>query len=358
MRQDYTLDAGALRPAAPEGATVSVYTAPTPDELRELTEVRGLDPHTLASALDPDEIARLEVDRAGHLSVIWKRPDRVTPGGPQLFEVSSVGIFLRGERLTLVTARAASPLVGARLAGAASPRALVPRLMAGTVGHFVGHLRAIKQMSREIQGRLSTALENRHLLRMFDLSESLVYYVDAIEGNGAALAKLRGVAERAGFTEGEVALLDDVIVDNAQCGRQGHIYVTVLAGLLDARGNIVNNNMNVLLKKLTVINVVFLPLGVIAGILGMSEFTMMVTEARADWRAAYLLFTLTLIVLGVVLWAVLKRWVDGPNARAERREASLAARTAGPGGAGAAAGDARGAEVPVAAIAPPGGSRT
>ena len=61
---------------------------------------------------------------------------------------------------------------------------------------------------------------------------------------------------------------------------------------MDARGNIVNNNMNVLLKNLTLVNVVFLPLGVIAGIGGMSEFTMM-TEG-IDWRIAYTVFLLSL----------------------------------------------------------------
>lgn len=38
-------------------------------------------------------------------------------------------------------------------------------------------------------------------------------------GTGVALSKLRGLTVCAGFTEREVALFDEIIVDDAQCGR-------------------------------------------------------------------------------------------------------------------------------------------
>ena len=77
---------------------------------------------------------------------------------------------------------------------------------------------------------------------------------------------------------------------------------------MDARGNIINNNMNLLLKNLTIINVVFLPLGVLAGIGGMSEFAK-ITEG-IPWWVAYPLFMLVLTGIGVATWRVLERWID------------------------------------------------
>ena len=71
--------------------------------------------------------------------------------------------------------------------------------------------------------------------------------------------------------------------------RQADIYSSVLSGLMDARGTIVNNNMNVLLKNLTLINIVFLPLNLIASIGGMSEWSMM--TQGLDWRISYSLFS-------------------------------------------------------------------
>ena len=173
---------------------------------------------------------------------------------------------------------------------AESLRMLLLRIMASIVDEFLLELKRVKRTSREIQAKLSKSIENRELLRMFSLSEGLVYHINAIEGNGRVLRRLRHLAQRLDFDEEELEFLDDIVIDNDQCSRQGEIFSTVLGGLLDARGNIINNNMNILLKNLTIINVVFLPLGVIAGMGGMSEFSVMLNEYGIDWRIGYLPF--------------------------------------------------------------------
>jgi magnesium transporter len=139
-----------------------------------------------------------------------------------------------------------------------------------------------------------------------------VYHINAIEGNSRVLRRLRHLSQRLGFDEQELEFLDDIIIDNDQCSRQSQIFSTVLGGMLDARGNIINNNMNILLKNLTIINVVFLPLGVISGMGGMSEFTMILTEYGIDWKMGYVIFTLAMVVIGFLFWwfirALMERW--------------------------------------------------
>ena len=49
--------------------------------------------------------------------------------------------------------------------------------------------------------------------------------------------------------------------------------------------------MNVLIKSLTVVNVVFLPLAVISGMGGMSEFSRFLDVQNIDFATGYLLFT-------------------------------------------------------------------
>jgi magnesium transporter len=75
---------------------------------------------------------------------------------------------------------------------------------------------------------------------------------------------------------------------------------------MDARASIVSNNLNVLMKHLTVINVVFMPLNVIAGVGGMSEFTMMTQAHGIPWPVAYGFFMGALIILGWGTYAVLR----------------------------------------------------
>ena len=157
---------------------------------------------------------------------------------------------------------------------------LLLRMMSSVVDEFMLELKRVKRTSREIQAKLNKSIGNRELLRMFSLSEGLVHHINAIEGNGRALRRLRHLSTRLDFNEEELEYLDDIIIDNDQCSRQAEIFSTVLGGMLDARGNIINNNMNILLKNLTIINVVFLPLALIAGIGGMSEYSVWLSEYR------------------------------------------------------------------------------
>jgi Mg2+ and Co2+ transporter CorA len=59
------------------------------------------------------------------------------------------------------------------------------------------------------------------------------------------------------------------------------------SGFDGCAANFVNNNMNVLLKNLTIINVIFLPLNLIAGIGGMSEFSMMTKASTGESLTLY-----------------------------------------------------------------------
>jgi magnesium transporter len=130
------------------------------------------------------------------------------------------------------------------------------------------------------------------------------------------LTKLHAAADRLKLTADQIELFDDVIIENQQASKQAGIYSTVLSGLMDARGTIVNNNMNVLLKNLTLINVVFLPLNLIASMGGMSEFSA-ITKSL-DWRISYGLFSLAMILLGWAIWWWLKKILDRNQTRRRR----------------------------------------
>ncbi len=82
--------------------------------------------------------------------------------------------------------------------------------------------------------------------------------------------------------------------------------------LMDATVGFINNNQNKNVKRLTVLSVVFMPLNVLAGIGGMSEFSMM--TQGIPWPVSYGLFTLALCVVGWLTYLLLRFF--------ERREKS------------------------------------
>ncbi len=307
MKTYYELRDGAVVSSSPETANILVYAVPDNVEKAEITETLRIDPHDLESAVDPDEISRLDF-APEHTLFIWKRPNNVSFEQELKFEVSSVGLFLGQQRLVLVLGESTLPFAAREFQAVNSLTGITLKFFLHTIHHFLGHLKAIKQINAELQSKLNLTMENRYLVQMFTLGESLIYYLNALEANAAVLTKLRSNAEKLGLSKEEVEMVDDIIIEHQQCCRQTQIYSSVLSGLMDARGNIVNNNMNTLLKNLTLINVVFLPLNLIAGIGGMSEFSMMTTGVH--WAAAYSVLVLVMVALGWVTWRFLLAKLD------------------------------------------------
>ncbi len=73
---------------------------------------------------------------------------------------------------------------------------------------------------------------------------------------------------------------------------------------MDATVGFLNVNQNKDLKRLTVISVVIMPINVLAGIGGMSEFSMM-THA-IPWPIAYIIFIIVMIAIGILTYIGLR----------------------------------------------------
>jgi magnesium transporter len=88
---------------------------------------------------------------------------------------------------------------------------------------------------------------------------------------------------------------------------------------MDASVGFININQNKVVKRLTVVSVVFMPLNVLAGIGGMSEFSMM--TADIPWSISYALFTLALVGVGGITYGILRFLEQREQRRTQRKSA-------------------------------------
>ena len=308
MIMTYRIESARLIQSNEAEANIFVYCQPTDAEKEALQNKFDLDPFDVEAIYDSDEVPRVEYMQDGGLFMIWKRPDNITSDETIQFEVSSLGILIRDNKVVFIVPRDDLPISGREFKQVDSVWDCVLRVLLHTVHHYQGHLKAIKMMSQELQAKIIKSMENKYLLQMFALGESLIYYHNALETNLAVLSKIHTASGKLRLSAEQIEFLDDVIIENQQASKQAGIYSTVLSGLMDARGTIVNNNMNVLLKNLTLINVVFLPLNIIASMGGMSEFSVM--TKGIDWRISYGLFSVAMVILGWAIWWWLMRVLD------------------------------------------------
>lgn len=297
------VDGKVVKSHAP-AANVFVYIAPDENERKYLTETLKLDEHTLTSALDPDELARLEFE-PDHVAVILKRPKNYSSEDMFVFRVASIGLYLFTDKLIVVLSEDVSLFQGKPFAKVQSLSELMLKTIYGSISHFVEHLRVINAVSESLEEQINSSMQNKYLLNLFSLEKSLVYYLNAISSNSRLIERLRHNASKIGMTAESVEFLDDLTIENSQCYEQASIYSNILAGLMDARVSIVSNNLNWLMKTLTIITIaIMLPTFVV------SLFSMNVKFPGQEHPAAFfVILALAFLSIGAVrlmwLW---KKW--------------------------------------------------
>ncbi len=254
MRKSFVISGGRIAEQPDGQGNLLVFCSPDENERRLLIEQMHIDAHNLLSSMDPDEIARVELE-PDHVALIFKRPKNYSEEDHFVFKVSSMGLFWSAERLVVVIPEDYEVFEGRPFQKVSSVHGAVLRLLQQTIIHFLGHLRTIMMISDSLEQKVNRAMENRYLLNLFALEKGLVYYQNSLHSNQAAIEKLKAFAPRIGFTEEHIELLDDLIIENQQCYKQAEISSNIFASLMDARASIVNNNLNVLIKMLNIVTI-------------------------------------------------------------------------------------------------------
>ncbi len=86
----------------------------------------------------------------------------------------------------------------------------------------------------------------------------------------------------------------------------------LVTSLMEMYLSMINNQMsksanqtNAIVRRLTLITTIFMPLTLISGIGGMSEYTMM--TGQANWRIAYIILLVVMFIIAIVNYFLLKR---------------------------------------------------
>ena len=91
---------------------------------------------------------------------------------------------------------------------------------------------------------------------MLDLEKSLVYFTTSLRGNEVVLEKLMRNTSIPRYEDDE-ELLEDVIIENKQAMEMCSIYRDIMSNTTDAFASIINNNLNITMKVLTALTVLF-----------------------------------------------------------------------------------------------------
>ena len=303
MLQSYSVINGRIAKGTEGFPQIEVYILPDETERSHLINDYGVDEHTLLSSTDPDETPRIEFED-NHAAVILKYPKNYSAEDNFLFKVKSMGIFIFPPERIVIVLDDSVPLFTGRLASnVKAAQDVLLKTLLQTIRHFETHLRVINMCSDEIEHEINKSCGNKNLLNMFTLEKGLVYYVNALNGNRRVIERMKVNAQKFGFTEENIELLDDLAIENRQFLDQAEVYSQVLSGLMDARASIINNNLNVMMKNMNAIMIAIAIPSFIAAVGGMSEFSVIF---GTNYKITYSIFMLLMILIGIITFWVIK----------------------------------------------------
>lgn len=244
------------------------------EDLSVLTEEYGLSSELLADIMDIDEQSRIEKED-DYIALIMRLPSTkddeneisqiCVPLGVILFPKMVITIC-QGDSVVLEDFAKAR----FRQYPVDTKEGFVISILGRAALVYIRLLKYINRQKDLIEEQLHKSIMNYELIQLLSIQKSLVYFTTSLATNEVLLEKLQKTVYFKLNSEDEEEFLDDVINDNKQAIAMANIYSDILTGTMDAFASVIGNNMNVIMKRLTVISLSLMFPTFITGFFGMN----------------------------------------------------------------------------------------
>jgi len=291
-----------------KGCWINV-TQPTSEEILRLSEDFKLPVDVIQDVLDTDERPRLEFDDDWSL-VIMRIPVRNANNGIP-FQTVPLGIYMSDDfTMTLclqdneiLPMEQASPF-REQYRQISDVINFILRLFLRSGSTYLRYLKEINQQTNIIEQDLEKSIKNRELNKLLKMEKCLVYFITSIKANEIVLAKLRNSKKIT--TEINEDLLEDAMIENKQALEMAQIYSDIQSGMMDAFASVISNNLNVVMKQLTLISIILMIPTLIASIFGMNVPNYLENDMWA--MPVIIVVSLLLSIIGVIVFRK-RQWI-------------------------------------------------
>lgn len=289
-------------PKAEKGCWINV-NKPSAEEIQRLYEEFYLPKDIIQDILDPDERPRVEFDDDWSL-VIMRIPIETANNGVP-FQTIPLGIFMTGNfTLTLcmqdneILPIAQPSPFREQYKEIGDDINFILRLFLRSGSTYLRYLKQINTQTALIEQDLEKSIKNRELNKLLKMEKCLVYFITSIKANEIVLTKLR--KSKKITTEINEDLLEDAMIENKQALEMAQIYSDIQSGMMDAFASVISNNLNVVMKQLTLLSITLMIPTLVASIFGMNVPNLMENSVWA--MPAIILFSLFLTFIGIMLF--------------------------------------------------------
>lgn len=249
---------------------------PTPQEIQRLGEAYDFPSEFLTDPLDKDERARVEVDEDSSSALIVLRiPCKSDDDDAVPYTTVPFGIVITPNSIITVCARQTALIDEFRQMRRICPpfdrHRFAFNIMLRAATLFLRYLREIGTDADTIERNLHLhqALQNDSIIDLRDLQKALVYFTTSLTSDEIVVSRL-GHMRQLGINEDDLDFLDDVAIEYRQALEMATIHANILTGTMDTFASVISNNLNVVMKSLTAVTIVFMLPTLVSSIYGMN----------------------------------------------------------------------------------------
>jgi magnesium transporter len=293
---------------------------PTDDEVEDAMTWTGISEEMLKAALDEEETARAEEDDGNFLFLVDTPILRDTEEGDSYETIPLAVIF--NEKCVVTVSLHGNPILSDFISNrikidTAKPVHFLLQFMMGNSKRFLSYLRQIDKKSNRVQAELHRSMKNKELIQLLGLENSLVYFSTSLSSNMKVYNRVQRLKQVTNIEEYQ-DLYDDVIIENTQAIEMCNIYRDILSGTMDAFASVISNNVNIVMKLLTVVTLIMNIPVLIASFWGMNTGVPFEGKAWGFWAVIGIAAVVTAIVSYFIIRATSSIKIDSVKKTAHR----------------------------------------
>lgn len=275
--------------------------APTEQEINTISQAVKISDEFIRYPLDQEERARIDIDDELIL-IVEDVPIDETPNDldDEAFSTIPLGMIVVRDDFFITVCSRENQIIkdfeACKIKGVFTFKKtrFILQIMYRTATSYLSHLKLINKETDKTVDRLQKSMRNEELIKLLALQKSLVYFTTSLKANEIVMEKiLRGHVIKM-YDEDE-DILEDAIVENKQAIEMGTIYRDILSGTMDAYASVISNNLNIVMKFLAGITIVFAIPAAIAGIWGMNVNVPFADSPYGFWIVCAITAVITLI---------------------------------------------------------------
>ncbi|NLM00433.1 MAG: magnesium transporter CorA family protein [Treponema sp.] len=272
----------------------------TREDIVVLEEEYKVDPEHILDILDQDELSRVET--ADDYTLIIVRLPAFNPENDIAYSSLPLGIILLPDKILTICWSDCEVLkdIAANRIRSLSLNdfpAFVMHILSRADSTYLRYLKEINRKATIIQKELERSVNNDDLIQLLTLEKSLVYFTTSLCSNQLLLEKLMKTRYLV-LDEEDKDWLEDVQIDNRQAIEMANTYTNILSGMTETFASVISNNLNIVMKRLTIISLVLMVPTFITGYYGMN---IKLPFANLDWLGTVIVSIICLVAVGITL---------------------------------------------------------